>query len=210
MVFHGSPRGGRRPRATARAAFHGVEGYSRKGDRPTSASHYYSFTRLTTSGTVTIGGEELPVQGQSWMDREFGSNQLGPDQQGWDWFSFSLDDGRDVMLYRVRDRADTSSFESGTMIDSEGRARPLAAGGWTATATSEWLSPATGTRYPGRLGRRGPKRFTVIAGRARASAPGESERPATRSLLLGGRGRGIRRRYRFKGRTGIRRADGLR
>ncbi len=132
----------------ALAAATGVEGYSRKGDRPTSASHYYSFTRLTTSGTVTIGGEELPVQGQSWMDREFGSNQLGPDQQGWDWFSFSLDDGRDVMLYRVRDRADTSSFESGTMIDSEGRARPLAAGGWTATATSEWLSPATGTRYP--------------------------------------------------------------
>ena len=62
--------------------FQGPEGYSQKGAAPSEASLYYSFTRLRTSGTVTQNGATVAVRGQSWMDKEFGSNQLAPEQVG--------------------------------------------------------------------------------------------------------------------------------
>ena len=82
--------------------YQGPNGYSRKGDGQTAASLYYSFTRLATEGVVVIGADTVAVSGESWMDKEFGSNQLGENQVGWDWFSLRLDDGRDVMLYLLR------------------------------------------------------------------------------------------------------------
>jgi len=42
------------------------------------------------------------VTGTSWFDHEFGSNQLRPDQAGWDWYGLHLSDGRDLMLYLIR------------------------------------------------------------------------------------------------------------
>ena len=42
------------------------------------------------------------VEGESWMDKEFSSSQLGERQVGWDWFSLRLDDGRELMLYLMR------------------------------------------------------------------------------------------------------------
>ena len=46
-------------------------------------------------------GLSLPsrVQGTSWFDHEFGSNQLTSNQVGWDWFSLHLSDGHDLMIY---------------------------------------------------------------------------------------------------------------
>ena len=58
---------------------HGENGISRKGEGRGHASHYYSLTRLTTEGTLTVRGKSLPVSGLSWMDHEFGSTQLYPD-----------------------------------------------------------------------------------------------------------------------------------
>ena len=77
----------------------GPDGYSKKGDGISAASHYYSFTGLATDGTLIVDGRTMRVNGQSWMDKEFGSNQLGEDQVGWDWFSLQLADGCDLMLY---------------------------------------------------------------------------------------------------------------
>jgi predicted secreted hydrolase len=55
---------------------HGLRGVSQKSAGVGRASHYYSFTRLQTSGTLRIGKETLRVEGQSWFDHEFGSSQL--------------------------------------------------------------------------------------------------------------------------------------
>ena len=38
---------------------HGLSGYSRKGRLPEQASCYYSFTRLVTSGTLTLESEAV-------------------------------------------------------------------------------------------------------------------------------------------------------
>lgn len=78
----------------------GERGYSHKGQD--AASHYYSYTRLPTQGEISIDGESIPVEGWSWYDREWGSGALASHQQGWDWFALQLDDGHDLMWYRMR------------------------------------------------------------------------------------------------------------
>ncbi len=130
--------------------FQGPNGYSRKGKGPTAASLYYSFTRLGTTGTLALDGKTWTVRGESWMDKEFGSNQLGERQAGWDWFSLQLTDGREVMLYRLRDRSGATDFARGTLVSASGAARYLAPDEWTVRATKTWKSETTGAEYPAR------------------------------------------------------------
>jgi predicted secreted hydrolase len=126
----------------------GPGGVSRKSDREGFASLYYSLTRLSTEGEVEMGGRTFPVRGESWMDKEFGSSQLAPDQAGWDWFALRLADGRDLMLYVLRDRAGAVAFASGTLVERDGTPRWLGAGEFRIRATRRWRSPATGAEYP--------------------------------------------------------------
>jgi len=130
---------------------HGTDGISRKGTAAGQASHYYSFTRLATTGTLSIGAEQFDVTGNSWMDHEFGSADLDKNLVGWDWFSLQLDDQRELMLYRLR-RADGSAdpLSSGTLIDPDGQGHHLAIGDFTLEPTSHWTSPASKARYPQR------------------------------------------------------------
>jgi predicted secreted hydrolase len=130
--------------------FQGPNGYSRKGPGANAASQYYSFTRLVTSGSVVVGADTIAVTGTSWMDKEFGSNQLAEGQVGWDWFSLQLDDGRELMLYDLRRRDGARDFARGTLIDASGGATYLAAHDWSATVTARWRSPTTGADYPAR------------------------------------------------------------
>lgn len=128
----------------------GAGGYSRKGAAPDNASQYYSFTRLATRGTVTAGGATAAVSGSSWMDQEFGSNQLDSAAAGWDWFSLQLADGRDVMLYVLRDTSGATTWRAGTVVRPGAAPRYLAAGDYTVRATAHWVSPHSGARYPAR------------------------------------------------------------
>lgn len=128
---------------------HGLNGISRKGDGRGQASHYYSFTRLRTEGTVRLPTETLQVTGTSWMDHEFGSAELGEGQVGWDWFSIQLEDRTEVMLYLLR-RADGSPdpASSGTFIAADGRARHLTLDDLAITVLAHWDSATSAARYP--------------------------------------------------------------
>ena len=128
---------------------HGKGGVSRKGAESGQASHYYSLTRLATSGTIRLGNESFNVTGTSWMDHEFGSADLGKDLVGWDWFSIQLADHTELMLYRMR-RSDGSSdsVSSGTFIDHAGRAQHLTLGEFMLEPLTTWTSPASKARYP--------------------------------------------------------------
>jgi predicted secreted hydrolase len=130
---------------------HGTDGISRKGSAIGQASHYYSFTRLATTGTLTIGNESFDATGTSWMDHEFGSADLDKNLVGWDWFSLQLDDQRELMLYRLR-RADGSAHpaSSGTLIDRDGHGHHLLIGDFTLEPISYWTSPVSKARYPQR------------------------------------------------------------
>jgi predicted secreted hydrolase len=128
---------------------HGTGGVSRKGS--VAASHYYSFTRLATTGTLSVGGERFDVTGNSWMDHEFSSAELGKDLVGWDWFCLQLDDQRELMLYRLR-RTDGSAdpVSSGTLIDRDGRGHHLTVSEFTLEPISYWTSQTSHARYPQR------------------------------------------------------------
>ena len=127
----------------------GENGVSQKSAGRGRASHYYSYTRLQTSGTLVVGNQRLKVTGQSWFDHEYGSNQMDASQVGWDWFSLQLNDGRELMVYRLRlKNGATEPYSSGTLVEKSGKARHLKLAEFKLTPLSSWKSPATGATYP--------------------------------------------------------------
>jgi predicted secreted hydrolase len=129
--------------------FHGENGVSQKAAGVGRASHYYSGTRLESSGTLRAGGREFRVRGLSWLDREWGSNQLTREQIGWNWFSIQFDDGSELMLYEMRLRGGGADpHSSGTYVAADGTSRHLRRSDYTLTPRRWWKSPATGGRYP--------------------------------------------------------------
>ncbi len=128
----------------------GRDGFSRKGAGEGRGSHYYSLTRMPTRGALMIDDERVDVRGSSWMDREFGSNVLGPDQQGWDWLALQLSDGSDLMIYQLRRRdGSRDQYSSGTLTRADGRVVPLQSGDFTLVpAGPSFQSTATGATYP--------------------------------------------------------------
>jgi len=128
---------------------HGQEGYSQKGPDPGNASYYYSQTRLNTSGEIGLNDETFEVVGMSWKDHEYSTNALSPGQVGWDWFSFQLQDGFDLMVFQIR-RADGSIdlFSSGSLIGPNGLVNNLRREDFEIQVTDRWRSPDSGVEYP--------------------------------------------------------------
>ncbi len=139
-------------RAAKPVVLHGASpGWSRKGDLPRQSSYYSSFTDLRGDGFVTVGGLRKAVRARAWFDHEFGSDQLAADVVGWDWFSVRLDDGSDLMIYRLRRKdAPDSPWSSGTFVRQDGTTEHLTAVDFTATSDASWTSPRSGAVYPAR------------------------------------------------------------
>jgi predicted secreted hydrolase len=126
----------------------GPGGVNAKGREPGQASYYYSMTRLKTAGTLTIANQKFEVQGQSWMDHEFSSNALAKDQVGWDWMGLQLNDGTDLMLYRMRNADGQADYLSGTRITADGKPHYLSAADISIEGSHPWKSPVSGDSYP--------------------------------------------------------------
>ena len=129
---------------------HGGNGVSQKAAGTGHASHYISFTRLQTKGTMEMAGKSIEVRGSSWMDHEFFTHSMEAEQIGWDWLSVQLEDDTELMLYQFR-RKDGSSdpFSSGTYVDAQGKSLHLAAADFRLVPTGEtWTSGVTGAKYP--------------------------------------------------------------
>lgn len=125
----------------------GENGVSRKGADPAAASHYVTLPRLATTGTLRRGGREQSVRGQSWMDHEFSSTQLAPGQVGWDWAGIQLQDGRSLMVYRLRG-ADGAQDPWSTLSEvSAAGVRTRSTRDFRLTG-GRWKSPGSGASYP--------------------------------------------------------------
>ncbi len=128
---------------------HGDRGLSQKGEGKGRASYYYSFTRMKAEGELEIGGKKESVRGLSWMDHEFGSDQLGADQAGWDWFSIQLDNKTEIMLYLMRKKdGSVDPYSSGTVIYQDGGTKHLTRGDFRVDVLEKWKSPKSGGDYP--------------------------------------------------------------
>ena len=129
----------------------GDQGLSQKGPGEGNASYYYAQTRMTTSGMVSLpDGERVPVEGLTWLDREWSTSALGPDQVGWDWFALHLDDGRDLMLYQLRQTDGSKDpLSKGSLVSATGEKRHLGSDEYSLEPIGTWTSPLGGT-YPTR------------------------------------------------------------
>lgn len=126
----------------------GKDGVSRKGASASAASHYLSFPRLSGGGTVRLGATKHSLKATAWMDHEFSSSQLDAGQIGWDWAALQLNDGREIMVYRMR-RSDGSSDPAGSTlawIDPAGVVKHTDQFRWLVEKT--WTSPRTQAHYP--------------------------------------------------------------
>lgn len=113
----------------------GVDGFSVKSQTG-QGSYYYSQPFYTVTGTVTLGTEAVPVTGTAWLDREWSSQPLAGDQEGWDWFALTLASGARVMLFALRSETG-APFLSGTWIAPDGHPTPLAPGDIRLTPLAE-------------------------------------------------------------------------
>ena len=127
----------------------GENGVSRKGADPSTASHYLTFSRLETRGTLSLGKENISVSGEMWMDHEMSSSQLGDGQVGWDWACLQLRDGREAMVYRMRRKdGKTDPFSTLAWINPAGAVQHVSAKDFTLLPIETWRSPRSGAEYP--------------------------------------------------------------
>lgn len=96
----------------------GAQGYNRKHAQLLIASHYYSQPFIKASGRIFLDGEWHNVTGNAWFDREWGSQMLAPEQQGWDWFSLRLKPELALMVYRIR--SDNKDFIYASLMHDNG------------------------------------------------------------------------------------------
>jgi len=128
----------------------GEQGLSRKSAEPGNASYYYSITRLRAEGTLRLSGEDIPVTGTAWLDREWSTSMLAPYQAGWDWFSLQLGDGSELMYFQLRHKDGTTDpTSSGSLVSPAGTLMRLAREDVEVEVLDTWDSPAGG-RYPAR------------------------------------------------------------
>jgi predicted secreted hydrolase len=134
--------------AQMQPVLNGDRGLSRKSAAPGNASYYYSLPRLRAHGALTIDGDRYDVQGLVWMDREWSTSALSDTQVGWDWFALHLDDGSNLMFYRLRDRDGAADrFSAGTWSFADGRVIHLQADALRARPHRFWTAADSG-RYP--------------------------------------------------------------
>lgn len=104
----------------------GEAGYSRKSPRG-QASYYYSQPHIRAVGTLSLNGRTVRLSGDLWLDREWSSQPLAPDQPGWDWLSLRLEDGYALMAYRLRQH-DGQHWLRGNWVSPAGESVALGPG----------------------------------------------------------------------------------
>ena len=129
---------------------HGRNGVSQKAAGAGQASHYISFTRLVTSGSIEMEGKSYQIEGTSWMDHEFFTHQLEANESGWDWLSLQLDDNTELMLYRFRHKdGSVDPFSAGSYVDGQGKSTFLGVSDFSMQPEGEtYASPNTHAVYP--------------------------------------------------------------
>ena len=129
----------------------GDNGLSRKGPEDQQASYYYSKPQLGTTGSITVQGQRLDVQGTAWLDHEWSDELLHPEAVGWDWIGMNLFDGSALTAFQLRRKDGTALWTGGSFraTSSSGLqtfiAKPREV---QFQAIKGWTSPLTGAKYP--------------------------------------------------------------
>ncbi len=191
-------------------ALHDADGWIDFEDA--GSSYYYSWTRMTATGTIAAGGDDalISVEGEAWFDHQWG-DFIAVGGGGWDWFAVNLDDGTDLTLSLVRAADGSYPLVYGTLVRPDGSYEHLPRDAFTVTPLDEWTSARTGATYPSGWRDRPPRRAARDQPHADRARPGARHSRHDRRRLLGGLAarRGDARRLPAEWRW-LRRADRLR
>jgi predicted secreted hydrolase len=127
------------------AALHDRDGWIDFG--PAGGSYYYSRTRMSALGSLTVGDRRRSVDGLAWFDHQWG-DFISVGGGGWDWFAVNLDDGTDLTISLVRDADGSYPLVYGTLVEADGSVRHLERDAFSIDVTARWTSPHTGAHYP--------------------------------------------------------------
>ncbi len=134
-------------------AVFGENGVSKKGASKNAASYYLTYSRLRAEGhLIRSNRPAVKLTGHAWMDHEISSSQLDQKQVGWDWLGIQMDDGREIMVYVLRQLDGSPDPASKlTWVGIDGSLRAFATNAFRLTAKGHWNSPSSGSTYPARL-----------------------------------------------------------
>jgi len=117
------------------------------------ANYQYGIPGIDTTGTVTIDGVERAVEGEAWIDRQYGGGDVLMILSGgvkWTWFSIELDHREDVIsAWAYEDLVSgATNFTFATIRRPDGThiVAPM-----TMTGTDIYTSPTSNQSYPTRF-----------------------------------------------------------
>jgi predicted secreted hydrolase len=126
----------------------GEGGYSRKGERPGEASHYYSRPHLAVTGFIERDGRREAVTGTAWLDHEWSSQYMASDAVGWDWCGINLDGGGALMAFVMRAKDGGQRWGAATLMAPDRTVRTFGPDEVGYEPLRRWRSPRTGAEYP--------------------------------------------------------------
>ncbi|MGC9423141.1 lipocalin-like domain-containing protein [Vibrio sp.] len=106
----------------------GQHGYQRRGAKDAMASYSIYAPFISVNGLLQLSPEmnAIPVEGEAWVSKEWGSGLLGVEQLGWDWFVLHLDNHKILTVYRHRYR-NKAPYLYGTLATRQGNTLVLSA-----------------------------------------------------------------------------------
>lgn len=131
--------------STQAPILHGDSGYVYYGD--IADAGYYSYSRLNTQGELYLKGDTLKVTGLFWYDRQWNCGAVSPMKVSWDWMSIHLNNGSDLMIYRVKDPKKNKTIYGGTYRDSVST-YALSDTSIYLSTNKYWKSPKSKKSYP--------------------------------------------------------------
>lgn len=127
---------------------HGGTGYEQYGSL--AQAGYYSYPRLTTTGTLELGGKTHQVAGELWYDRQWNCGGVNKKHVAWDWLSLQLNEPREeLMLYAVHNKqAGQHIAGGGSHYSAQNENHHLAETDFQLEPLTYWTSPRSGRQYP--------------------------------------------------------------
>jgi predicted secreted hydrolase len=104
---------------------------------------YYSRTRMSVEGTLSLASGAQQVTGIAWFDHQYGASPT----VSWQWFSVQLDDGRDLMVYQWNASTGVPEYLTATLAGAECGQQTFDAAQIVLTRLGTWTSPTSGIAY---------------------------------------------------------------
>lgn len=123
---------------------------TRGGDSGSATAFYaYALSRLSAQGTLRIADRRYTVRGLAWLDRAWGLIPIPDGPVVWDRFLIQLDDGREIVAFRLRRRDGSGKpIASLALIGQDAKLWSLDQSELSLKPQGYWKSPVDGAPYP--------------------------------------------------------------